>query len=113
MSDEILIVGAGPTGLTAAVELARRGIIPRIIDRKQKASKLSRAVGINNQTLRLLSESGVSKELIDVGVKVDRAIFHAFESPVFEFDLSLAPEPYNFLLASAARCHRGNTNQEI
>ncbi len=39
----ILIVGAGPTGLTAAVELARLGIIPKIIDRKDGPSPLSRA----------------------------------------------------------------------
>ena len=43
----VLIVGAGPTGLTAAVELARRGLVPEIIDRKTEASTLSRAVGIH------------------------------------------------------------------
>ena len=43
---KVLIVGAGPTGLTAAIELARRGVLPMIVDRRPDASTLSRAVGI-------------------------------------------------------------------
>lgn len=96
---EILIVGAGPTGLTAAVELARRGIIPRVIDKKDKASTLSRAVGINPKTLHLLAESGVTEKLIEKGIKVRRGLFHAKDKFAFELDLALSPKPYDFLLA--------------
>jgi len=39
----ILIVGAGPTGLTAAVELARHGIVAEVVDQKQEASTASAA----------------------------------------------------------------------
>ena len=66
----ILIAGAGPTGLTAAVELARRGIMPRIIDRKVDALPLSRAVGINGRSLTLLEKSGISSRLLAEGVYV-------------------------------------------
>ena len=68
---KILIVGAGPTGLTAAVELGRRGIVPTVIDQRGGASPLSRAVGITARSLELLVESGVSERLIGEGVAVE------------------------------------------
>jgi len=69
----ILIVGAGPTGLTAAVELARHGIIADVIDRKEKASILSRAVGILPRSLDILGPSGVTNRLLDEGIKLEKA----------------------------------------
>ena len=66
---KILIVGAGPTGLTAAVELSRMGIVPRIIDRKDSPSSLSRAVGIIPHSLNILTPSGVTNQLVEEGVK--------------------------------------------
>jgi len=66
----ILIAGAGPTGLTAAVELSRQGIIPRIIDRKDAPSVLSRAVGIMPASLNILTPSGVTDHLVKEGIKM-------------------------------------------
>lgn len=68
---KVLIVGAGPTGLTAAIELARRGVVPTVIDQRDSASTLSRAVGITPRSLELLSHSGVSDRLIAEGVAMD------------------------------------------
>lgn len=68
---DILIVGAGPTGLTVALELARRGLNPLIIDKRDSASTLSRAVGITPRSLQLLSSSGVSERLIAEGIAMD------------------------------------------
>lgn len=68
---KILIVGAGPTGLTAGLELARRGTLPTIIDRRDNTSTLSRAVGITPRSLELLSHSGAAEPLIDEGVAMD------------------------------------------
>ena len=47
---DILIVGAGPTGLTLAVELARRGVPLRIIDQEAERTKTSRAIGTQART---------------------------------------------------------------
>ncbi len=66
----ILIAGAGPTGLTAAVELSRQGIIPKIIDRKEEPSVLSRAVGIMPASLNTLRPSGVTDHLVKEGIKM-------------------------------------------
>ncbi|WP_444919933.1 FAD-dependent oxidoreductase [Microbulbifer sp. CnH-101-G] len=73
---KVLIVGAGPTGLTLAVELARRKIFAKIIDKRDSASTLSRAVGITSKSLELLSHSGVSKKLIEEGVPIQTACIY-------------------------------------
>ena len=56
----VLIVGAGPTGLTAALELARRDVPVRIIERRDGPSPLSRAVGIMPWAMALLEQSGAA-----------------------------------------------------
>ncbi|MDA7633092.1 FAD-dependent oxidoreductase, partial [bacterium] len=67
----IVIAGAGPTGLTTGVELVRRGIQVEIIDKREGGSTLSRAVGINPQSLEILKPSGVTDELLAQGVRFE------------------------------------------
>ena len=64
---DVVIAGAGPVGLTAAVELARRGHTVRIVDPVTERHPFSRALGINARTLELLEDSGVTARLIDQG----------------------------------------------
>lgn len=68
----ILIVGAGPVGLTLGVELARRGIKPDIIDCRTKGENdnQSRAIGVHSRTLDILEASGVTEKLLKAGNKV-------------------------------------------
>jgi 2-polyprenyl-6-methoxyphenol hydroxylase-like FAD-dependent oxidoreductase len=66
---KILIVGAGPAGLTTAVELARRGIVGDVIDLRESGSGLSRAVGIMPASLEILRPSGVTGKLLAEGIK--------------------------------------------
>ena len=67
----VLVVGAGPTGLTAAIELTRCGVTPTVVEKRDHASTLSRAVGITPRSLQILSHSGVSERLIAEGVAMD------------------------------------------
>ncbi|UCI09667.1 FAD-dependent oxidoreductase [Mesorhizobium sp. B1-1-8] len=99
----ILIAGAGPTGLTAALELARRGARPRIIDKKDGPTPLSKAVGISAHSLDILEASGVSSKLLAEGIKVRRAHFHAETRELATIDFSLLPHRYNFLLSLPQR----------
>ncbi len=61
----ILIAGAGPVGLALALELARRGIRPRIVAETDGpvAENESRALGVNARTLMLLGPSGVAGDI--------------------------------------------------
>ena len=98
-SQKILIVGAGPTGLTAAVELARRGITPRIVDGAPGPTQLSKAVGISPKSLELLEPAGVTGRLLARGIRVRRAHLHFGESELGAVDLGMLEHRYDFLLS--------------
>ena len=59
----VLIVGAGPTGLTAALELPRLGVPVRVVDRAAHPSPESRALAVQARTLELLRVRGVGDEI--------------------------------------------------
>jgi 2-polyprenyl-6-methoxyphenol hydroxylase-like FAD-dependent oxidoreductase len=71
MKPEVLIVGAGPVGLTLAIELTRYKVPIRIVDKTSQRSDKSKALVIWSRSLELLERSGVSARLIDAGYKVD------------------------------------------
>lgn len=72
----ILVVGAGPTGLTAALELRRHGLDADIIERRTDASNLSRAVGILPSSMRALGPSGAAEAIRAEAVQVSAMIVH-------------------------------------
>lgn len=57
---QVLIAGAGPTGLAAALFLTRRGVPVRILDPLPKSITTSKALGVNPRTLDLLADTGVT-----------------------------------------------------
>ncbi|WP_329584351.1 FAD-dependent monooxygenase [Kitasatospora sp. NBC_01250] len=63
----VLIVGAGPTGLTLACDLARRGIAVRIIEKSPEHPRSSRAKGPNPRSLEVLADLGVVDEVLAAG----------------------------------------------
>jgi 2-polyprenyl-6-methoxyphenol hydroxylase-like FAD-dependent oxidoreductase len=97
----VIIIGAGPTGLTAGIELARRGVRVEIIDKKELGSTLSRAVGINPCSLKILEASGVTEKLLAQGIPYYAAhIYHA-DKPWVTLKLTDASPMqygYNFML---------------
>ena len=86
---KVLVVGAGPTGLTAGVELARRGVAVTVIDKRDAASSFSRAVGITPRSLETLAPSGVSEALLAEGVRFRGARFYKGADLVFELPLKV------------------------
>jgi len=64
---DVLIVGAGPVGVTLALELALRKILFRIVDQVAERSDKSRALVIQPRTLELLSRHGHAQSLVDIG----------------------------------------------
>ncbi|MGJ8695401.1 MAG: FAD-dependent oxidoreductase [Verrucomicrobiaceae bacterium] len=88
---EILIVGAGPTGLSAAVELARHGVIPDIVERRVTPSTLSRAVGILPETLAKLDHGGIAGAIRGEAMNFRKIRIFRGERLLLELDFS-APE---------------------
>ncbi|KAI1866432.1 hypothetical protein JX265_007733 [Neoarthrinium moseri] len=68
MSDiDVLIIGGGPTGLTAALELAAQKVPFRIIDKATQRSSYSRALVLQPRSQELLNRHGDVRELLDAG----------------------------------------------
>lgn len=66
---EAVVIGAGPVGLLAACELARRGIRVRVIDKLDAPTTESRAIAIHSRSLDMFDRMGIVDELIATGVK--------------------------------------------
>jgi 2-polyprenyl-6-methoxyphenol hydroxylase-like FAD-dependent oxidoreductase len=73
----ILICGAGPVGLSLALELARRGIALRLIDKARGPAPLheSRALAVNARTLALLEPSGATGQILKEALRIESAEF--------------------------------------
>jgi 3-(3-hydroxy-phenyl)propionate hydroxylase len=93
MSDEgnrVVVVGAGPVGLTAALALARRGIPFVLLAAEPELAMELRGSTFHPPTLDLLDAFGVVPRMIEVGLKAPTWQFRDRETgPVATFDLSL------------------------
>ncbi|MCO4761323.1 MAG: FAD-dependent monooxygenase [Myxococcales bacterium] len=65
---DVIIVGAGPTGLAAANEARRHGLSVRIFDRKPNRSTVSKALVVHARTLEAFEAMGVAEQIIAAGV---------------------------------------------
>ncbi len=93
------IAGGGPVGLTAAIELQRRGFSPRIVDPDLQVSLHSRALAINPRTLELLEPCGATEALLAAGHRVNGAIVRYNSQPLFQLNIGLVKHRFNFLLS--------------
>ncbi len=73
MKVPVLIAGAGPVGLTMAIELTRYGVPVRIIDKTSSRTDKSKALVVWPRTLELLEPSGSSREMLKAGLKTHGA----------------------------------------
>lgn len=95
---KVLIVGAGTTGLTSAFELARQGIVPKVIDAKTCIDPTSRATGLSAKSLELLEASGVTPRLAGTGIKVNNAKIIQEKGKGVTLAFNELAHKYNFLL---------------
>ena len=66
-STDVLIVGAGPTGLVLALWLTRLGVRVRIVDKTEQPGTTSRALAVQARTLELYRQIGIADAVIDAG----------------------------------------------
>src|SRR4249919_3054509 len=66
---DVLIVGAGPTGLMLANQLGRRGIRPLIIDRHKGPAEQTRAMAVQARTLEIYAKLGIAERAVALGRK--------------------------------------------
>jgi 2-polyprenyl-6-methoxyphenol hydroxylase-like FAD-dependent oxidoreductase len=95
---DVLIVGAGPVGLFAALRLAKAGRTVRIIDRGIQTSMQSYALALHSSTLDLFKQDGISAELIKQGHPVRNVVFHESGQPEFGVDLTSIEGEFPFAL---------------
>ena len=67
---QVLIVGAGPVGLTTALALSRAGVAVRVVDAAEAIDRRMRASMVHPPTLDMLDELGIAKPLVKLGRKV-------------------------------------------
>lgn len=69
---EVIIVGAGPTGLSLACQLQRYGIDFVVIEKNEGVTKFSKAIGVQARTLEIYEQLGVAEKAIEQGTKAER-----------------------------------------
>jgi 2-polyprenyl-6-methoxyphenol hydroxylase-like FAD-dependent oxidoreductase len=95
----VLIVGAGPVGLTAACELLLRGVSCRIIDQAPVPSPFSKAFAIHARTLEVFEGLGISDTLLERGIQVPVMHFYQRAKRVVSIDFSNLNTRFPFVLS--------------
>ena len=103
MDTDVLIVGAGPTGLMLACQLARRGVRAMIIDRHAGPARETRALGVQARTMEIYAQLGVVQRALELGLKGTGANIWAngkrsARVPIGETGAGVTPYPYIFIL---------------
>ncbi|HEX9163972.1 MAG TPA: FAD-dependent monooxygenase [Thermoanaerobaculia bacterium] len=96
---DVLIAGAGPTGLVLAFWLTRMSVRVRIVDKTAEAGTTSRALGVQARTLELYAQTGLADALVSRGVKAAAANLwvagrRAARIPFGDMGAGISPFPY-------------------
>ena len=94
----VLIAGAGPTGMMAAIELSRFDIPVRLIEKKAEPETTSRAIGVQARTLELLEQRGLSSSLVKHGNPGLAFCLYGNGKRVWRLEFERISSKYNYLL---------------
>src|SRR6202008_1539400 len=103
MDTDVLVVGAGPTGLMLANQLARRGVRVLIIDRHAGPSLQTRALGVQARTLEIYAHLGIVERALELGKRGTGANLWAdgrktARLPLGDAGRGVTPYPYILIL---------------
>jgi 2-polyprenyl-6-methoxyphenol hydroxylase-like FAD-dependent oxidoreductase len=97
-STDVLIVGAGPVGLTLGTALATAGVPAVLVDKQAEGENTSRACVVHSRTLEVLNELKVSDELVSRGVMVPHFTVRDRDRVLLSVDFSDLPTAYPYTL---------------
>ncbi|MFT3743169.1 MAG: FAD-dependent monooxygenase [Pyrinomonadaceae bacterium] len=101
MDTDVLIVGAGPTGLALACQLIRHDVDFVFIDKKETTTPFSKAIGVQARTLEIYEQIGLADKLISLGTKAGGAKLFVDGEERGEIDfqnLGAGMSPYPYVL---------------
>jgi 2-polyprenyl-6-methoxyphenol hydroxylase-like FAD-dependent oxidoreductase len=94
-----LVVGAGPTGLMMALELARRGVPCRIVDKQPRAITTSNALALHARTLEIFEQLGLIEKALTLGLKIHHMNVYADGQRLIQISFDTLPGRYPFVLS--------------
>ena len=100
---DILIAGAGPSGLAAAIFLTELGFHPRIIDKKEGIGEKSKALAINPRTLDILEKFDLSERFLANGRRMSGMCIWKGDTFIFKNDFSKVKHKYPFMLIQSQK----------
>jgi 2-polyprenyl-6-methoxyphenol hydroxylase-like FAD-dependent oxidoreductase len=92
----VLVVGAGPVGMTMASELARYGVPVRIVDKAAQRTDKSKALVVWSRTLELLDRGGGSAPFVDAGFKAEAVNIIAGDKVIGRVSMESVQSPYPY-----------------
>jgi 2-polyprenyl-6-methoxyphenol hydroxylase-like FAD-dependent oxidoreductase len=95
---DVLIVGAGPTGLTLGATLAKCGVAATVVDAQAAGENTSRACAIASRTLEVLERIDVSQQLTSQGIHNPRFSMRDADRVLIPIDFSTLPTAYPYTL---------------
>ncbi|HVV31045.1 MAG TPA: FAD-dependent monooxygenase, partial [Mycobacteriales bacterium] len=94
----VLVVGAGPVGLSAALELRRHGVRCRIVDRLTEPLPYAKAVGVQPRMLELWETTGVLRDALDAAIPLRGQLVYVNGEQVADLEFAVpADVPYGFV----------------
>lgn len=100
---DVLVVGAGPVGLTLAAELLRHGVPCRVVDMNEGPSIWSKAAAVHARTLEVFEAMGVVDEALARGRQLHGVGLYAGQKRISHFSTDSMDSPYPFILGLSQR----------
>ena len=95
---DVLVVGAGPVGLTAAIVLTQRGHTVTLVDGQPEGANTSRAAVVHSRTLELVEPYGVTPDLVARGVHTPTFAIRDRDALLMAIPFDTLPTPYPYTL---------------